>query len=305
MSGLQKVNKDAYLIMAHKDDLCFRTLISMLDDEKNDIYIHMDIKCSNFRQDEIVSLLKKSDIYFIPRRNNIWGGIGLTNTELVLLETARSHGCYRYYHLLSGQDLPIKSNNDIWDFFEMNNGKEFVDFFDKEFHHSNRVAFYYLFQNLIGKDRSFLYKIQKLFIKFQKLIGICRNKEISFQKGAQWFSITDDLASYVLNNKDFINKHFKYTIFADEMFMQTLVINSNFRDKLYNNGFNDDPHSIMRLIDWDRGNGIGSPHIFTIEDYELIKNSEFLFARKFDESVDKTIIKMIIDNISNLDAQWQ
>ena len=36
--------KQAYLIIAHKDDLTFRTLISMLDNENNDIFIHMDKK---------------------------------------------------------------------------------------------------------------------------------------------------------------------------------------------------------------------------------------------------------------------
>lgn len=36
--------KQAYLIIAHKDDLTFRTLISMLDNENNDIFIHMVIE---------------------------------------------------------------------------------------------------------------------------------------------------------------------------------------------------------------------------------------------------------------------
>lgn len=38
------MKKHAYLVIAHKDDLTFRTLLQMLDDVRNDIYIHMDSK---------------------------------------------------------------------------------------------------------------------------------------------------------------------------------------------------------------------------------------------------------------------
>lgn len=45
--------KQAYLIIAHKDDLTFRTLISMLDNENNDIFIHMDKKSKNYDEESI------------------------------------------------------------------------------------------------------------------------------------------------------------------------------------------------------------------------------------------------------------
>lgn len=37
-------NKQAYLIIAHKADLAFKALLKMLDDPRNDIFIHMDKK---------------------------------------------------------------------------------------------------------------------------------------------------------------------------------------------------------------------------------------------------------------------
>lgn len=40
----KQVSKQAYLIIAHKDDLVFYTLLKMLDNSMNDIFIHMDIK---------------------------------------------------------------------------------------------------------------------------------------------------------------------------------------------------------------------------------------------------------------------
>lgn len=50
--------KQAYLIIAHKDDLTFRTLISMLDNENNDIFIHMDKKSKNYDEESIEKMAK-------------------------------------------------------------------------------------------------------------------------------------------------------------------------------------------------------------------------------------------------------
>ena len=67
--------KQAYLIIAHKDDLTFRTLISMLDHENNDIFIHMDKKNKNYDPKLIESFIKKSHVYHTFRTNVEWGGI--------------------------------------------------------------------------------------------------------------------------------------------------------------------------------------------------------------------------------------
>ena len=47
-----------------------------------------------------------------------------------LLESAIG-GNYDYYHLLTGVDLPLKSNDEIDQFFRQNNGAEFISF-DRE-----------------------------------------------------------------------------------------------------------------------------------------------------------------------------
>ena len=45
----------------------------------------------------------------------------------------------------------------------------------------------------------------------------------------------------------------------------------------------------MRYIDWDRGN----PYVFRIDDYDALMKSDCMFARKFDEKIDKEIIEKI------------
>ena len=129
---------------------------------------------------------------------------------------------------------------------------------------------------------------------FQMIAGVHRNKSINFQKGSNWFSITDELARYVLKKREWVRDTFRYTLHSDEIFLQTLTINSSFRNNLYYKIFDDDIlRSSMRLIDWTRGNKKGSPYIFRLSDLEMIKNSPAMFARKFHPSVDAQIIEKL------------
>ena len=56
------------------------------------------------------------------------GGVTQIQAELGLLTCATDRREYAYYHLLSGMDLPLKSQTDIHSFFENNSGKNFVNF---------------------------------------------------------------------------------------------------------------------------------------------------------------------------------
>ena len=68
------MNRHAYLILAHKDDYTFYSLLRMLDYEKNDIFIHMDIKNKSFDEDNVKRIINESSVFFSNRTNVTWGG---------------------------------------------------------------------------------------------------------------------------------------------------------------------------------------------------------------------------------------
>lgn len=283
-------NRHAYLILAHKDDLVLRTLISMLDDPRNDIFIHMDKKTANFDEQKILGLAKKSHVVITPRITVSWGAYNIIDAELILLKEATKYGHYAYYHLLSGQDLPIKTQDYIHSFFDKNRGKEFVCFQSPSFQHAKRVKYYYPFQDRFGKKSSLCLRAFNIaFPLMQKIVGVNRNKGISFQKGTQWFSITDDLARHVVQKEPWIKETFKSTLCCDEVFLHTIIINSKFRNNLYRKEFDDDRHANMRLIDWNRG----KPYVFRTTDLDEIRKSDCLFVRKIDASIDSEVISNI------------
>lgn len=283
--------KDAYLILAHRNDYLFNTLIELLDNENNDIYIHMDKKTKNINEELIKNKVKKSNIYFVDRIKCNWGGFSLVKAELNLLKEATKNN-YRYYHLLSGQDLPIKFQNEIYDFFEKHKGKQFISFQDEKFNFKKRIKYYYPFQEILGR-KSFKTLYGKILcnipIKLQNIFKLYRNKNVSFQKGDQWFSITNDFAKYIIENEKKYKKIFKNTYCSDELFIQTALINSKYMNDLYSNKYNNPKVSVKRFIDWNRG----TPYVWKKDDFNELISSEALYARKFDEKTDKEIINKI------------
>lgn len=284
--------KHAYLIMAHNkfDMLCH--LLELLDDERNDIFVHIDLKAQNIPYDKMKQSVEKSGLTFVNRVNVIWGDYAQIECEMELLKSAVANDEYQYLHLLSGLDLPIKSQDDIHSFFDLHNGEEFLDIEveENDRHTRARCRYYWLFQHFNGRHstNSVFRLLEGLNVRIQRTLKLNRIPEqIEIKKGANWFSITGNLAKYIVGLEKEIKKHFKHTLCADEVFIQTIVYNSDFRSRLFNPQDNE-PVS-RRLIDWKRGN----PYVFRMEDMDMIKDSNCLFGRKFDNEVDADIINEI------------
>ena len=85
------MKKHAYLIMAHTQFQQVVKLVKLIDDEENDIYLHIDKKVKNATEifkDIIEPVVSKSKIYFISQNNVQWGGYSQIKTELDLLKAA-------------------------------------------------------------------------------------------------------------------------------------------------------------------------------------------------------------------------
>ena len=71
---MQEVQKHAYLIMAHDDFYILEKLLELIDDKRNDIFLHVDKKSKSFDREKIIKIIKNSNIYFIDRMEINWGG---------------------------------------------------------------------------------------------------------------------------------------------------------------------------------------------------------------------------------------
>lgn len=291
--------KHAFLIIAHNNWRQLNNLVKLLDHKDNDIYIHIDKKSRGLNVAELIGNVHYSKIKVFSQFNVYWGGYSIVEVEMFLLETAHQIG-YNYYHIISGVDLPLKSMEYIHKFFEENNDYEFISFDDDKLMNDPEIArrakYYHLLQNY---RRRFKCKALNCFFTFCErcLLGVqiilrvnrTRNLDWEIKYGSQWVSITYSLVSELVKNETKIDKIFKKTNCADELFIQTIAWNCGFKDKIY-------PEGNMRLIDWERG-GNGNPYTYRNSDYELLVNSKMLFARKFNECVDSNIIRRLSTNV--------
>lgn len=298
------MKKHAYMILAHKNFGQLRKLISLLDHPLNDIYVHVDAKARRFNPEDWQGITRHSSLVFIPERISVhWGGVSIMRSELALLKHATSAGHYEYYHLLSGMDLPIKTQDYIHEFFETHKGKEFINLWDMKNETLSRFRYFTIFPE--GEREFYTRIINHIFKGLQMAVGYRINRDVEFKFGSQWFSITDDLARYVVSKEDWLEKVFHRTSTCDEIFLPTLVNVSPFRDRLYvgssaksNKDIN---MSNMRFIDWSRGESVRHPWTFRADDMELLESVDHLWARKFDENVDPVIIDKVCEKLKGSD----
>ncbi|MEZ4628309.1 MAG: beta-1,6-N-acetylglucosaminyltransferase [Eubacteriales bacterium] len=102
-------------------------LLRLLNDPKNDIYIHIDKKAQGFTEAEMRAAAPDCRVAFVPRLDARWGSEVFIDAMVSLVALA-SREEHVFYHLLSGVDLPLKSQREIHAFFEAHAGEEFVSF---------------------------------------------------------------------------------------------------------------------------------------------------------------------------------
>lgn len=275
--------KHSYLILAHDDAVLLQVLLNCLDDPRNDIYIHWDLKSGSIPFVKTV----KSKLFWIQDRVAVnWGAYSMVVAEYALFKLAIKNGPYEYYHLLSGTDLPIKSQDYIHSECEKMAGTEFIAFANPpQSEIDYRVQHYFLFPEEFKTGSIVKRSFRKLYLKYQDLTHKKRT-DVSVRKGSQWCSLTHSFVKYLLEREAFVKETFTNTLCPDEMFIQTVCANSPFMQKVKEASTEFEGN--MRFIKWEKG------ELLPIEETDIpdIKVSDRWFARKF-SSKDKELIEQI------------
>lgn len=280
------MKRHAYLIMAHNQPELLNILLHKLDVPENDIYVHIDSK-SNLSVNDFSNIVTEGCLYFTKRISVNWGGYSQIEATLILLKAAIKKK-HVYYHMLSGVDLPIKPIQEINAFYNQYN-KEFIRFFSKEKaskEYYRRFVYKNVFRDKFGRKRCMWKYLNRLFYELQRIFRI-KDERLNnkFFLGYSSWDITHDLATYILQKEDYIQETYRYTSCCDEVFLNSLIYETKFWNKLYipysENGTGMEAN--MRFIDFsDEING--SPHIIENKDVKMLMKSKLNFARKFDIS---------------------
>ena len=281
--------------------------MELLDDARNDIFILPDSKAAPGLT--LGLSCRRSGLFIVSPEERIdirWGAPSQIRAELKLFETVLARGAdYDYVHLLSGVDLPLKTQDEIHAFFDAAPpGSNFIEI-DSEGENpnlTNKTRYYHLFlehqraagPGIINKGRLlFARAARKGWVGVQKIFGLKRRwSGLKLARGLNWASLSPDFIRYLVENRDYILKRFRGVVCSDEVYKQTMIINSEFDStvRAYSRGNSDG----IRLLDWKRGNvKAGNPYVWRMADRRELEEAFELFARKFSSSEDPEIIDTI------------
>jgi hypothetical protein len=275
--------KIAHLILTHKNPKQLERLINILDHPSFDFYLHIDKK-SNIAPFKY--LASKQNIFFIENRTKIyWAGYGTIQATLNGFEEIPLTN-YDYVNVISAQDFVLKSAEYIYQYISERKGKEFItcESIDDEWSEAAPRVRNYHFINwrIPGKFR--LEKIANKILPKRKF-----PLDYKIVGRANWFTITSDAAKYILDTlkkHPEIAKYFWYCWGADEFIFSSILYNSHFKNNIVNN---------LVYVDWSAKKA--HPKVLISEDFEALKNSEKLFARKFDMEADSNIFNLLEEYI--------
>ena len=276
-----------YCIITHRNTAILREFIKIMS-KSNEIYLHIDkkSKMKDFKEYENIK-----NVNIIKKRINVkWGSFSQVKATLLMLNEIEEKD-YDYVSLVSGDCLPTNSDKKIKDRLKIDYGKEFIgwqkSFSVKEL--NDRVKYKYLSCHYKKTKNNIDKKIINIHHKYRKVFI---NKSYKFlpklYKGNQWFTISKQCVDYILEylkeNKYYI-KAFKKSLCSDEMFFQTIIFNSKFREKVYmiDEASNSNIMS-LRYIDWNSGPEF--PKLLDSDDFIKIKNTGCILARKFNPKID-------------------
>lgn len=288
----------AVLILAHKDFDQVLELARQLK-SKFDIYIHFDKKMNLSLEER--KKLNVEGIKYISNFDVKWGSWSIVEATINLMEYALKDKKIDYFHLISGQDWPVGKITDIYEYFEKNKLKIYLDSEDAYNVRKNGepiiwwTKYYFPYDKL--NRRSLFGKIfHRINILFQTVIRVNKLKRLDadfrIYSGSQWFDLPRYAVEYAL---DYLKKNKKLkkilstSFCSDEFWMPTILRNNKeFAKDIVKNSH--------RFIKWEKKNG-SYPAVLDEDDYEDIIFTDAFFARKIDSNgYSKKLVKKLIKN---------
>lgn len=292
--------KHAFIITAYKDAQQLLLLVQKLCSHDHYIFITVDGK-SELERDPIINKIEVMENVHLFRGVSIhWGGYSHLWTLLKMLYVAIRNPETTYFHTMSGQCFPTISPHLFTQFFISNSGKEYISCMELPCTAwanggLDRLQYFHL-NDIFDPSGKLFKRINPVFLHLQACMGIKRSLPGYFNRfygGGTWWSLSRKAIEYILSvidtHSDLLNR-LKNTFCPEEILFQTILMNSQFKDRIVN----DD----LRYIDWSFRHG-SCPAVLDETDYRKIYGSNKIIARKFSTIESRKLISMLINNMKN------
>lgn len=278
--------KQAYLITAYDNFEHLKELIHTLDCQDVYFYLYIDAKVSI--PDYISALRTANSICILHDMRVEWGHQSQIITELDLFAKALENPDIEWFHLISGTDFPLKSVEQINEFYQQASDVDcFMETEPLPAHLKDRMELYHFFVNRANNQKPITRYLERKLLALQIRLGLRRKgpKGLPYMYGSNWVDLRRNAVEYLLSRRKKIIRYTKFTSIANEVYKQTFLRDTDFR--IVNDNF--------RYIDWSAC--APSPKSLTEEDFQAIINSGKLFARKFNTPESAPLRQRIINHI--------
>jgi len=264
-----------YIVLAYKSPAQILRLLSRVATGESSVAVHVDRIMDGEQYHELRRRAEElGDVHFLDRTRTYWGGFGLVRATIGALDHLLMNDALDYAVLLTGQDYPLRSSREIEASLRGAGGRSFL-------HNSplpyaawgpggglERVARWHLM-------RARPYRVRVPWKR--EIPGGLK----AYGGEAYWClsrAAAEHVSLFVRRNPRFL-RFFEHVFVPDELFFQTIVMNSELRDEVVND--------TLHFVDWNAEPG---PAILTSRDLSRLEGSEKLFARKFDLDVDPEVL---------------
>ena len=280
----------AVLVVAHKDAEQIIELSKILT-RKFEVYIHFDTKyCIPKEAAEILKSM--AHVHLFQKIAVNWGGYSIAEAELVLLREAMKNPDISYFHIISGQDWPVRSPEEIYDFYE-GTDRIYMTYAEAETVTKSGEStiwwqkYYFYYDNIKRKTIwgkiyhrfSLMWQTAKRTDKFKDL-GI----SLKIYEGSNWCDLpryaVEYLLRYMEENPNY-EKMLRTGFCSDEFICQTALCNSPYKKKI--------EKKIHRYILWKKKYE-SYPAILDETDLPAIEAGEYHFTRKIDLKISEKLI---------------
>ncbi|CAH0189363.1 beta-1,6-N-acetylglucosaminyltransferase [Chryseobacterium sp. Bi04] len=264
----------AYFIMVHHKPEVFKAMFQKIYTRDQFYLIHIDRKSTSQFTEEIQQYaVQFPNVYILDSLNIVSGGFSMIQAELnameFLLNVSRE---WDYFINLSGEDYPLKSQQIIRKFLTVNNGRNYLFYYDQKFYRPDTLQrIQNHFTELAHVISSFIYKREFM-------------KGVTPYIGGKWFMFTRETCLFLTNNKRVMDfeEYYLYTFLPAESFFQTVLMNTSFSDIIVN----DDKRAVI-------GKSIFKNKQDILHYIKSLESSNQLFIRKINNKTDESVLTYI------------
>ena len=266
--------KIAYFILVHHKAAQFHWLWRAIYSKMDTYCIHVDAKSPETFQSEVRAIVGDcGNVHWLSRRSIAWSGWSMVKAELDAMRLMLAEGGdWQRWVNLSGQDYPIKSMREIRDALATST--------------LNHIRCWPL-TKIAAEEPNDLHLERRICLEYGGRIHYTRLRmpfpstlDLEW-KGSTWHTFNRSFCEWVVASPltKRVARTLRFTFCPDETFFQGLIMNSPFVETV--------DQEYWRFVLWP------GPKVLRVEHLLDIKKSPCLFARKFDHTIDSSILHQL------------